>query len=412
MEKNSDNTYDIIIVGAGPAGSAAGLYASQYGLKILLVDKERFPRDKICGDALSGKSVAILRELNLLEKTQNLPGTLIQSIVFSSPDHATFQIDLSTTSLKNIAKGFVIRRKNFDSFLFNEAKKVVTTTLENFTVTDLIVQDGYVKGVKGTEKGNNKELYFYSSLVFGADGYKSIVARKLDLYDHDPKHWVVALRCYYKNVAGLTNQIELHYVDKVIPGYFWIFPLENGFANVGIGMLHEYIKRQNVDLKKSLEETIASTYFRDRFKAAEALEKPIGWNLPVGSKRRKSHGDGFLLLGDAAGLIDPFTGEGIGNAMYSAKFAVKTAVEAISRNDFSQKVLSKYEDELWKEIGDELRVSSKLQKLGRSRYLLNLVIRKAAKSKEVSNLIAGMLTNEVPRNRLANPLFYLRLLMR
>ena len=411
MEKNSDNTFDIIIVGAGPAGSAAGLYASQHGLKILLVDKERFPRDKICGDALSGKSVAILRELNLLEKTQKLPGALIQSIVFSSPDHTTFKIDLSKTSLKNIAKGFVIRRKNFDSFLFNEAKKAVMT-LENFTVTDLVVQDGHVRGVKGKEKGNNKELSFYSSLVFGADGYKSIVARKLNLYNHDLKHWVVALRCYYKNVADLTDQIELHYVDKVIPGYFWIFPIENGYANVGIGMLHGYIKRQNVDLKKSLQETITSTYFRDRFKAAEALEKPIGWNLPVGSIRRKSHGNGFLLLGDAAGLIDPFTGEGIGNAMYSAKFAVKTAMEAISRNDFSQKVLSNYEDELWNAIGDELKVSSTLQKLGRSQFLLNLVIRKASKSKEVSNLIAGMLTNEVPRNRLANPLFYLRLLMR
>ena len=335
MEKNLKNTYDIIIVGAGPAGSAASLYASKHGLKILLVDKESFPRDKICGDALSGKSVAVLRELNLLEKTQNLPGAHIQSIVFSSPDHTSFRLDLTKTSIKNIPKGFVIRRKNFDAFLFNEAKRRVTTTLENFTVTDLILEDGYVRGIKGNEKGNNEELYFHSNLVFGADGYKSIIARKCDLYEHDPRHWVVALRCYYKNVADLTDQIELHYVDEVIPGYFWIFPLEEDYANVGIGILHEYKKRKNVDLKKSLEETIASEYFRDRFKNAEPLEKPMGWNLPVGSIRRKSYGDGFLLLGDAAGLIDPFTGEGIGNAMYSAKFAVQTAVGAIKSNNFN-----------------------------------------------------------------------------
>jgi len=410
MKNTQANTYDLIIVGAGPAGSAATLYASKHGLKTLLVDKESFPRDKICGDALSGKSVAVLRELNLLEETQNLPGAHIQSIVFSSPDHASFRIDLAKTSLKNIPKGFVIRRKNFDAFMFDKAKQAATNTLENFTVTDLIIEDGYVCGIKGKEKGNNQEQSFRSNIVLGADGYKSIVARKLGLYEHDPKHWVVALRCYYKNVADLTDQIELHYVDEVIPGYFWIFPLENGYANVGIGMLHEYIKRQNVDLKKTLEETINSTYFRERFKEAEPLEKPVGWNLPVGSKRRKSYANGLMLLGDAAGLIDPFTGEGIGNAMYSAKYAIQKALDAQKANDYSEQFLSQFEDDLWKAIGNELKVSTKLQKIGRSRFLLNLVINKAARSEEVSNIIAGMLANEVPRKRLANPLFYLKLL--
>jgi flavin-dependent dehydrogenase len=175
-------------------------------------------------------------------------------------------------------------------------------------------------------------------------------------------------------------------------------------------MLHEYIKRQNVDLKKTLEETINSTHFKHRFNEAEPLEKPIGWNLPVGSKRRKSYANGLMLLGDAAGLIDPFTGEGIGNAMYSAKYAVQRALEAQKANDYSEQFLSGFEDDLWKAIGNELKVSTKLQKIGRSRFLLNLVINKAARSEDVSNIIAGMLANEVPRKRLANPFFYLKLL--
>jgi flavin-dependent dehydrogenase len=175
-------------------------------------------------------------------------------------------------------------------------------------------------------------------------------------------------------------------------------------------MLHHYIKKEKIDLKKALEKTIASSYFKERFREAEILEKPVGWNLPVGSKRRKSFGNGFMLLGDAAGLIDPFTGEGIGNAMYSAKYAIAAAQEALQANDFSEPFLSRYEDRLWDAIGNELKVSTKLQKIGRSRFLLNLVINKAARSKEVSNIIAGMLANEVPRKRLANPLFYLRLL--
>ena len=140
------------------------------------------------------------------------------------------------------------------------------------------------------------------------------------------------------------------------------------------------------------------------------MEKPTGWNLPVGSKKRKNYGDGFMLLGDAAGLIDPFTGEGIGNAMYSARLAVETARDAIKNNDISEKSLSTYFVKLWDAIGNELKVSHKLQKIGKYRFLLNFVIRKAARNKNVSNIIAGMLANEIPRKQLANPLFYLKLL--
>jgi len=401
--------YDLIIVGAGPAGTAAVLHASRQGLSTLLLDKEGFPRDKICGDALSGKSVTALRELDLLDQVQRLPGAHIQSIVFSSPNHASFRIDLRNTSLKDIPKGFVIRRKNYDAFMFEKAKKIATKTIENFSVNDLLFENNKVCGVRGKDIDGN-EMIFSGKIVLGADGFKSVVSRKTGLYDHDPSHWVVALRCYYKNIKDLTDQIELHYVDEVIPGYFWIFPLEDGYANIGIGMLHKYIKKQKIDLNQALTETINSPYFKDRFEGAEPMEKPAGWNLPVGSKRRKSYGNGFMLLGDAAGLIDPFTGEGIGNALYSAKYAVETARQAIDTDDLSEKFLSNYEDKLWKIIGNELKVSTKLQKIGKYRFLLNLVINKASRNTEVSNIIAGMLANEVPRKRLANPLFYLRIL--
>lgn len=402
--------YDIIIVGAGPAGTTAAIYAAKLGLKTLLLEKETFPRDKICGDALSGKSIGILREMDLLDQVQKLPGADIQVITFSSPNHDSFNIDMRDTGIKDAVKGFVIRREIFDQFMHEQAIKSDIDHIEGFAVSEILSENGLITGVRGKHKESGKVAEFKGRIILGADGYNSIVARRLKLYEHDPQHWVVALRCYYKNVAGLTNQIELHYVDEVIPGYFWIFPAGDGYANVGIGMLHQNIKKRKVDLKQALKNAIESPYFSDRFAAATAQEEPIGWNLPVGSKRRKSTGDGFMLLGDAAGLIDPFTGEGIGNAMYSGKFAAQTAAEAIKANDVSDRILSKYEDDLWAAIGNELRVSSKLQKIGQIRFLLNFVIKKAARSAEVSNIIAGMLANEVPRKRLANPLFYLRLL--
>ena len=406
---HADTDYDLIIVGGGPAGAASSLYARRHGLRTLLLDKATFPRDKICGDALSGKSVAVLRDLDLLDKVRELPGAAIHRIIFTSPAHTELEIDLRRSGLDHIPEGFVIRRRVFDRFLFGEASRAADTCQPGFTVTDLLWQGSFVRGVRGRQ-GNGEEVEHRGRIVLGADGYNSLVARKTGLYQHDPRHWVVALRQYYQNVGGLTDQIELHYVDEVIPGYFWIFPLENGYANVGIGMLHRHIKRRDVDLKRALEAVIASLAFKDRFAGAKPQEEPVGWNLPVGSKHRQMVGDGFMLLGDAAGLIDPFTGEGIGNALYSARLAVEAAVEALEADDVSAAFLARYDRRLWGAIGGELQVSTQLQRIGRYRLLLNFVIGKAARNGEVGDLIAGMIANEVPKKKLANPLFYLKLL--
>lgn len=401
-------TYDLIIVGGGPAGATAALYAHRIGLRTLLVDKSHFPRDKVCGDALSGKAVTILRELGLLEKVADLPGALINVVTFGSPKHVHIDIDLRRSNRPDLSTGYVIRRKIFDHFLFTEAKRVADRTIEGFTVKDVIRENGSVIGISGVSEGHREER-FDGRIVIGADGFNSIVARKLDLYHHDPKHWVVALRQYYSGVKGLDNQIELHFIDEVMPGYFWLFPTEENLANIGIGMLHQYIKANDVDLRVALDNAI-NTVFHDRFEGAVALEEPIGWNLPVGSSHRPNHGNGFMLLGDAAGLIDPFTGEGIGNAFYSAKFAVDVARSAINADDVSETFLSRYDQMLWDEIGDELKTSHRLQQIGRNRTLLNFVIDKAARSEDVRDTIMGMIVDEVPKRRLANPLYYLKLL--
>ena len=119
----------------------------------------------------------------------------------------------------------------------------------------------------------------------------------------------VAIRCYYEGVEGLSNQIELHYISEVKPGYFWLFPAGEGKANIGIGLSKNDAKKENRTLTNIMEEVTRSEYFKKRFSNAKPLEKPKGWNLPMGSIHRKNYGDGYMLLGDAAGLIDPFTGE-------------------------------------------------------------------------------------------------------
>jgi geranylgeranyl reductase family protein len=415
--QDTNPIYDLIIVGGGPSGAASALYAKRAGLKALLLDRATFPRDKICGDALSGKSIGLLNDLQLLDRVKELPGAPISKVVFGSPEHIDAVIDLTRHPLKDFVtgewvpmEGYVVRRQYLDELLFGEAAKAAADTLQGFRVLDLVWDGDQVCGVRGQMDGEEEEREYRGKLVLGCDGYNSIVARKTGLYEHDPDHWVVALRCYYEGVTGLEGQIELHFVDEVVPGYFWAFPLENGYANVGIGMLHSRLKSRNVDLKSALQQVISRPPFAERFKNARPTEEPVGWNLPVGSKRRKVHGNGFLLLGDAASLIDPFTGEGIGNALYSARLAVETAEAAIRADDTSEAFLKRYDDQLWGTLGNEFKTSKRLQNLGRWRPLLNFVIRKAARNKEISDLMCGMMAQAVPMKHLASPMFYLKLL--
>jgi geranylgeranyl reductase family protein len=403
--------FDLIIVGAGPAGATAAIYARRYGLNTLLLDKARFPRDKICGDALGGKAVQILRDLNLLEPARHLPGASIKNILFGSPKHIEARIDLTRSSRHEFVAGFVIRRQLFDHFMFEQARSAADACLEGFKVEDVLIEDGRVCGVRGRQEGQTEPCEFRGHIVLGADGYKSVVARKMGLYDAERSHSIVALRQYHAHVKGFADdQIELHYVEDVIPGYFWMFPLESGYANVGIGLLSTSIKRRKLNLRKALEAAIHSPHFRDRFTHATPCEPSIGWNLLVGSKHRKNYGAGFMLLGDAAGVIDPFTGEGIGNAMYSSRYAVETAREACDAGDFSAAFLRRYDQRLWDDIGDELRVSTRLQTIGQSKLMLNFTIGKAARSPKVRDLICGMIADEVPKKHLVSPLFYFNLL--
>ncbi len=403
-----DKHYDIIIVGGGPAGTSAALYAHKMGLKTIILDKNTFPRDKICGDALSGKSVKYMRELGVLDQVPNLNGSTIRRITFGSPSHKQFDIHLNNPQNKgDIKEGYVIPREIYDNFLFEKAKEV-TEIIENFNVNDLIYENNKIIGISGKHKKEVHEIY--APLILGCDGAKSTIARKLGFHTEDQENTAIAIRCYYEGVKGLTDQIELHFVDEVLPGYFWLFPAGDNIANIGLGLSKKFAKKDERKLSQILDEVTASPYFKDRFSDAKKLEKPKGWSLPLGRIQRPSYGDGFMLLGDAAGLIDPFTGEGIGNAMASAKFAVEVASEAKKNNDYSKDVLSKYHKLVWDELGSELRTSTKLQNLSNYRTLLNIVINKASRNKDIQDIISGMLTKEISKDKLSNPLFYLKVL--
>ncbi len=371
--------FDAIIIGSGPSGSIAAMYLGKAGKNVLLIDKEKFPRDKICGDAQGRKAAAIMKELGIYEGYEKLPGQKIYGITLSSPNGAIVHIDVEQRDKP--APGYVHKRIDFDNYLFECAKKHVTFKV--FNVKDVLVEKGQVTGIIGTnEKGEQETIK--AKVVLGADGAHSVVARKFGLNKNPPEHFIVATRAYYKGVKGMTDRIEIHMVKSLIPGYFWIFPLENGEANVGLGMITKDRDKKKINLVQAqIKEIESNPLFAGRFKDAKLDGDIRGWNLPIASYHRKCYGPGFLLLGDAASLIDPLSGEGVGNAMISGKVAAQVALEALQNNDFSEKFLKRYDKELWGFIGEEIKANYRLQKLGKMfPHLIDNLIMKASDDEE------------------------------
>ena len=407
----SSAQYDAIVVGAGPGGSTAATVLARKNLRVLLLDKEGFPRDKVCGDAISGKSVDVLRELGMLDDLVRDESLGSWGVIFSGPMGDEVSIPFTKMMDQPVAPGFVSRREVFDELVFKHARAAGAEIRQHTTVTDLLFEDGVVVGVRlKNEHGEIEEIK--SKVVVGADGAYSVVARSLGMTQLDEKHYCAGLRSYYKGVEGFNdhNHIELHFVDESIPGYFWIFPMPNGMANVGLGMLSSVVKKKSVQLKPLLEVLVNHPRFKDRFKNAERIGPVKGWGLPLGSKPRSMAGDGWMLVGDAASLIDPFTGEGIGNAMVSGWKAAEWIDRSVAANDHSELFLKQYETEVMDRLRNELRLSHAMQRLGNWKWLLNTVIKKASRSEELADAISCMFDDLDERRKLVSPKFYLRVL--
>ena len=411
---------DLLVVGAGPGGATAAAHAARRGLRTLVIDQARFPRDKVCGDAVSGKSVDALRRLGLMDRFAEMEpeGKTLGSwgVTFSGPYGDEVAIPFTKMLDAPQAPGFLCDRVTFDNELVDEAVRSGATVWQETKAKGLIfdeASDGEALRVVGVEAERGGEpIDLRAPLVVGADGPYGVTARDLGMKQLVEKHYCGGVRAYYEGVTGFhdLNFIELHFVDEAIPGYFWIFPMGGGRANVGLGMLSSEIKKRGVKLKPLLDKLVQHHRFAHRFRDARRLGPTRGWGLPLGSKPRPLAGDGWLLVGDAGSLIDPFTGEGIGNAMISGEKAAEWAERARDAGDFSAGYLKGYEEDVLGYLKGELRLSHAMQRLSSWKWLLNTVIQKANRSPELADYISTMFDDESQRKKLVSPAFYLRVL--
>lgn len=344
--------FDVIIIGAGPAGTTCALQLSQYNLRVALVDKSNFPRDKICGDAIPGPAFKALHSISkefggLMNDFQD--GQNITASKVISPSNQSFTINWFTKSYNS-------KRLDFDNFLFQLVREKSNTEIfEGVKVNNIISHIGNVEIVGQNQLG--KPVKLQSKILIGADGTNGISAKKLIDFQMDKNHHCAAVRAYVEGIKEMeSNTNEFYLIKNFTPGYFWIFPLKNGLANIGFGMLSKEISINRVSLKKALKEIIRShPELKVRFEGAKFLSEIKGFGLPLGSRFSKISGEGFMLCGDAGSLIDPLQGHGIDKAMWSGKWAAEQAIKCIRKNQFDAEFMSNYDRKVYKKLGMEFR---------------------------------------------------------
>jgi len=407
----SGGPHDIIVVGSGPAGSAAACYAARDGYRVLLVDRARFPRDKTCGDALGWKTQSFLREFNMNPEDFLEDVAPFNGLRVSSPNGNEATIILPENSKEYYPQAWCQTREIFDHTLFKKAKHMVEssggTVIEEFTVKEILYSENKNKiiGIRGQKKsadGAREQLEFNAPLTIGAGGYNCPVSRSLigDAFEEplsNSKHYATAYRQYWSGVSDCSNQIEVHFIDGIAPGYFWIFPVSEGVVNVGLGTLQKDLDSRSVKLRKMMDYVInESPKFAPRFENAKPLGNGKGSKLPLGSPRknspsgfqpRRSAMAGGLLIGDSASLVDPFSGEGIGNAVHSAKLAISLFSRDYLGDGFPEEAAIEYQERLWKEMEVEMSHAALFQKFLTSPFLMNRFVSRVERKEFLQNLL-------------------------
>lgn len=352
----ADSYFDVVIVGGGPAGSSCGLFLKTYApqLQVCIIDKQNFPRNKPCGDGLSPAVVDLLADAGLQQLfTERYP----LSIFELSSGSFRLRYDLRSLS-HNRSVGYVYDRKTFDNELVQEAVARAVTVFQKHTIESIEELNGNTQFHCKHATGNR---VITGGIVVGADGAYSKIRSYVGVAPAAETHKGVSLRYYCKTGPGPEPALRIDILKRLGNSYGWVFPLSPTLANVGIGVDADVYKAKNLNLNTEFDAYLA--WLRNDMKLEVIEGTRAGYPLPYGTQLpRLAHGN-KVLIGDAASMINPLTGEGIYYALYSGQLLARHLAAVFNSGASPATALQQFEQDFKNQFSHHYRLNQRLKKL-------------------------------------------------
>lgn len=310
---------ETLVVGAGPAGSAAAAWAARQGQQVTIIDKEKFPRDKPCGDGLTPRAIKELTSLGLADWLSTKPRNIgLRAAGFGQ------ELLLPWKSPSLPEWGSAVPRTELDNQILQVAKHSGATIQDGVAAEEVEVENGSIKKV--ITKSETETIEYKVKNVIIADGVRSHLGRKLNRMWHRDTAYGVAARAYIKSERHddpwISSHLELRGSEnEILSGYGWIFPQGNGEVNIGVGTLATQKRPADINLRALISQYTEEQ--RQNWKLAGQLRAPWSAMLPMGGAVSGVGGKNFMFIGDAAGCVNPLNGEGIDYGLETGRLAAQ-----------------------------------------------------------------------------------------
>jgi geranylgeranyl reductase family protein len=358
----ADLVADVVVVGAGPAGSSAAWWAARAGLDVVVLEKADFPREKVCGDGLTPRGVKALDDMGI--DTSPAAGWVRHKGLRVHGGGQVVEVDWPRLS-RWPDYGVVLRRSELDDRLARHARNAGARLFTGVAVTEPLLDDaGRVAGVRAVVGPDKEPSTVRARLVVSAEGLSGRLAKSLGLVRREDRPLGVAVRRYVRTPRSADDYLDISFdltergpSRDSMPGYGWVFGMGDGTANVGFGLL-DTRRATGSDPREVLRRWLDTFPVGEQLGEDHAVTPLRGAGLPMALHRRPAYSRGLLLAGDAAGTVNPFNGEGISYAMETGRTAAETAAAALAAADgpAREAVLRRYPARLRAEYGRHHRL--------------------------------------------------------
>jgi menaquinone-9 beta-reductase len=389
--------YDVVIVGAGPGGSATAYYLARQGLAVLLLDKAEFPRDKTCGDGLTPRALAVLDDMGLLDKLSQV-GCRINGMEIYAPNGRSIGAPIPISAGRP-AYMLVVPRLTLDNILCEHAQAAGAVFQAGIRVTDVRANGAEGVVVEGELNGHKTQYTGRAAVI--ATGANPRLIMRMGAISEAPAT-MVAARAYYENLDVMNDRIQLRFDGVPMPGYAWVFPTATRTANVGAGFCARGRRRKLPSPQEAMAQFLQHSHLKDTLARARRISPVKGYPLRVDFTTAPTFCGRVLFVGEAAGLVNPLSGEGVDYALESGQVAAGRLASMFKSGDFSPAQFEAYDHELREHFQALFRFCARVRDLFFNRPALDILVWLASRRMDLRLLLIRIvLGNQTVPQRLS-----------